>query len=341
MTTDPDTGPTGSTNTDGPMPALEGTRPIVGDAGNFADLEGEPAMFVNRSPDAIVDAGTFGDLVIRAAAVRGSSHRFGGTPRQDHFCLERSMGGVPCLLVAVADGVSAGPESHLAARVATTVACEALKRQLEGDDDAPSKSIDDIDWKAVLRSAAASVVRQAARAWGKPVDPDADIIETLSLTAGSMATTLTLGVVPATLTPGESVTAKVMEYGDSAGAALRQGRWTPVTAVKGAGASGPVSSAVAALPYLPDDDLPVFDVVLQAGDALVLFTDGIGDAFGAGTTELALDAAQWWSTPPGRYAFAAQVDFVRRSHSDDRTAVAVWVAPSPVDDGQSPGDSPT
>ncbi|MCY0955756.1 protein phosphatase 2C domain-containing protein [Streptomyces sp. H27-H5] len=67
-------------------------------------------------PDTVVDGATHGPLTVRAASVRGDSHRYHAEPRQDAVVVARL--GAPgedtgVLLLGVADGVGSVPRSHL------------------------------------------------------------------------------------------------------------------------------------------------------------------------------------------------------------------------------------
>jgi hypothetical protein len=84
------------------------------------------------------------------------------------------------------------------------------------------------------------------------------------------------------------------------------------------------SASVSALPVSPPElSLPMHTTV-HPGEALVLVSDGIGDALGAGTGEVGEFLAKVWRRPPSPLAFAAQAEFARKSFDDDRTALAFW-----------------
>jgi hypothetical protein len=132
------------------------------------------------------------------------------------------------------------------------------------------------------------------------------------------------------LEPGENGehTAHVVALGDTSAWLLAPGDpvpWTPLQHVKNSG-SEVASSTTAAIPVVPAVAPEAVVVRFGPGTALVLMTDGVGDALGGGTGEVGAFLAQAWATPPTSLNFAAQVDFARRSYDDDRTALAVWPA---------------
>lgn len=87
----------------------------IGDPGR-AHAEVRPRLRLDpaQPPDTVADHGTAVSLEVRAASVRGLSHRDSGTPRQDAYGFALSAD-EQHLIVVVADGVSAGVLSHEAA----------------------------------------------------------------------------------------------------------------------------------------------------------------------------------------------------------------------------------
>lgn len=304
-----------------PLPALEpaAEQPdagvySIGDRGMAADVEGLPALVAGGQPDALVDAGAVGDLVVRLASVRGAGHRYDATVRQDDAGVAVAGPDGSWLVVAVADGVSAGRLSHLAARAVVRGALRLLGDRLDA-----GATPAELDWDEIIGTLAAQVLLLARRESGDEALEARDA-------ARVMASTVALAVVPTAAEADGARTATVVPVGDTSAWVLRAGTtWEPVTAVKNAG-EAVASSATIALPLLPTE-VATAAVVLGPGDALVVMTDGVGDPLGDGTGEVAATLAAWWAAPPSRWAFAAQVDFGRRSHTDDRSAVGVWLPP--------------
>jgi hypothetical protein len=307
-----------------PLTALH--PPVIGDAGAAAAVEGSPAMLAIPQPDIAIDAGLYGPLVVRAASVRGAGHRYDGTPRQDDFCLAAGGRDNEWFVIAVGDGVSAGPSSHVASRAAVRFGSKLVADRL--DQAGPEQ----IDWDDVIGSTAGFVLAQARNETGNRRLEARDA-------ARVMATTIVFAIVPVYPDRTGVRRCTVVPIGDTSGWILRKGgQWEPVTEVKNQGNAVAVS-ATAALPLLPSGPVVPLAADLQAGDALFVLTDGVGDPLGAGTGEVGKVLAAAWSRPPDRYQFAAQVDFRRRSHTDDRTVVAVWPDQQP-DDGSAPSPAP-
>lgn len=292
----------------------------IGDAGTAAEIEGPPAMLAVPQPDAMIDAGLYGPLVVRAACVRGAGHRYDGTPRQDDFCLGVGGASNEWFLAVVADGVSSGPSSHVASRAAVRFGVKLLTERLA------SVGPEAIDWDEIVGSVAGFVLSQARSQAG---DQGLDARSAARI----MATTIAFAIIPVHAMSDGVRRCTVLPVGDTSVWALSAtGSWRSVTAVKNEGAAV-AGSATLALPLLPGGSLVAMTAELRAGDALFVMTDGVGDPLGDGSGEVGHALARLWATPPDRYAFAAQVDFRRRSHTDDRTVVGIWPDQEKAPDG--------
>lgn len=276
-------------------------------------------------PDIAVDgyrtvACTSGVAVeLRAASVRGLSHRHYGKVRQDAYGVRQSEDG-RWLVVAVADGVSAGHYSHLAAEVVTSYALDLLVQYLAGDGD-PAE----VPWHDFLSAVAIQMARHARASL------QADGVDLTGMTvrqvAGYLAATSLFALVDTVANDDGALPVYLKELGDTSGWVVRGGRtWDALQVVKNEGAEI-ASSAVSALPIVPADPGPTTCTFLDPNDVLVLMSDGIGDPLGPGIGEVGEFLAASWAKPPPPLEFAAQVDFARKSFDDDRTALAVWPVP--------------
>jgi serine/threonine protein phosphatase PrpC len=246
------------------------------------------------------------ELELRAASVRGLAHRYYGTTRQDAYGFIVSDDN-QWLVLAVADGVSAGERSHLAAETAAQVGCQLLVEQLAHGA---------LDWPGLLSTLAAEITAIGGH------EADADPVRV----AEDLATTALFAV----LGLRDDVPTTVYAFGDSSAWLLRPSQpetWTPLQAVKNAGAAI-ASPATKALPLLPSNGgFPEpASFTLPPDAVLVLMSDGVADPLGSGQGEVADFLAGVWAEPPDPYSFAAQVDFARRTFDDDRTVIAVWPA---------------
>jgi serine/threonine protein phosphatase PrpC len=244
---------------------------------------------------------------LRAAGLRGLSHRAYGRTRQDEYAYQVTADG-RYLVMCVADGLSSGSWSHYAAEVAARTGVTLLVNELERTLPA------DLDWDRLVGEVAGHIVTFARRRL-----PDGEGMA-VSEVVGRMATTATYAVVDLT---EEVLDVHVVSVGDSSAWVLGESGWQPMAEVKNADADVH-SSAVCALPMVPALPIPRRHARVAPGDVLVLMTDGVGDPLYTGTGEVGRFLAEAWRTPPTDLAFAAQVGFHKRTYDDDRAVVAVW-----------------
>jgi hypothetical protein len=266
-------------------------------------------------PDTEVDGWSTGRFTVRAASVRGASHRYYRRPRQDsaRVAAHDASGAV---VFAVADGVSSARYAERGARLASRAAVTALLRQLDQGGA--------LDLAAVLREAAGRLLALAAakvRAAGV-----ADLER-----ARLFATTLVAGVVRAE--PDGGAVVELCRAGDSGAWILDRdcAAYAPLFAGKagaGDGADDAVldNTVVAPLPRLPAQ--PETAVVrLAPQHVLLVGTDGFGDPLGDGDGRVGRLFAREFAAPPAPLWFAHLLDFSRETFDDDRSLVAVWPDP--------------
>ena len=309
-----------------PAPALreswEGTVTpyVVGDPGHAATAVLErPAR---EAPDhhgivldgAVVRPDDEGPWThVRGASVRGLRHRHDGTVRQDEYCFRQTTDD-RYLVLAVADGVSAGSLSHEAAAVAARFGCEVVADWLATL--APAE----VPWEHVLKTLS-DLVEQRGRGVLRRRGVDVETW-TASELAEELATTLVLAVVD--LRPDDGAhRVQTVRVGDSSAWVLSGAR--------------PVGEPARHQERRCGDRL-LGDRRAATGDVLrVRVARGRGG--GGSRRDDRRDQrparrrrqrpgrflAEVWATPPSVLQFGAQVDFARKSFDDDRTAVAVWV----------------
>jgi serine/threonine protein phosphatase PrpC len=272
--------------------------------------------------DIVIDAATINDpegtprLVVRAASSRGLAHQQYGDPRQDDHCILLSADG-EWLVALVADGVSAGEWSHLAAKVVTEEGAAEVAKLLATTDPG------EIGWRSVFERLADLMHALCATL---PSDQPADVDLTARQVAEKMATTLVVAVVATRPAEDGTHDVTVVRIGDSSAWIVdSEEGWISLGDVKNAG-NVIAESATACLPLVPDTDPVVVETTLGDGAALALITDGIGDPLGSGQGEVGRELARLWARPPHPVDFAGQVAFGRKTYDDDRGAVVVWLA---------------
>ncbi|MEU7056799.1 protein phosphatase 2C domain-containing protein [Streptomyces sp. NPDC046197] len=272
-----------------------------------ARLEPKPPPADPYRPDTIYDGWSTPHLTVRMASVRGDQHRFGGLPRQDDVVVtwHEPTGTV---VFAVADGVSAAPQSHVGAALACRTAVNDLLVQLDQDRQGP-------DWSRVLQAAAYQLLMRVARG-REPGEHDR------AEAARTLATTLVAG----TVAPAEDGRTHVtlVRAGDSSAWCLHRGQYSPLLGDGDGGSEEISSTAVVALPRLSSGSRPI-SYTLPADAVLLVGTDGFGVPLGDGTGVVGeLFASGLTTPPPEPWTLAHLLDFSRETFDDDRTLLAVW-----------------
>jgi serine/threonine protein phosphatase PrpC len=254
-------------------------------------------------------------LDVRAASIRGLSHRHYGTTRQDEFAMLVSADRRR-LVVGVADGLSSATLSHVAAQIVARDGCALVARELDTVDPAA------LNWLRILDRLADAVVDCGVRDYGLP--PDRRVVTT------ELAATALFAVVDIEPNDDGARSVRLMALGDSSAWLLRPGEtipWQPLCQVVRTDVI--TSTSTFAVPALPADIGDPVSAELDAGEVLVLMTDGVGDPLGTGVGDVGAFLAHEWVRPPTPLAFAAQADFARITFDDDRTVVAIWPGTTP------------
>jgi hypothetical protein len=193
------------------------------------------------------------------------------------------------LLICVADGVSAGEFSHVAAERAASGGTVLLCAELA------STPPDRLSWGHVLDAVAQDIM-----------DAGLSVLRQGELTrrevAEHMATTVLYAIFDLTATEdGHEVI--LLAVGDTpAWVLLEDGRWWPQQPIKNEN-DELYSASVQALPMVPDIALVPVRTYVRPGQALVLMTDGVGDPLGDGSGDGSGDvgrflAEAWRDHPP-------------------------------------------
>jgi len=252
------------------------------------------------------DAATLGDLEVRAASVVGPDHRCDepAKPRQDAYAVARTTSGDQ-LIVAVADGLSSSRRSDIGARVAASAAARELRRAL--DDGVPAERLDPV---LVFRSVAGEMLGTGrSRGW-----PDEDI-----------CAVLIVAVVPAVAERGGARSVWTAQIGDVSLWLHHGDHWEQESGVAKSASELDRNVLPAVLPYDPSDVLARV-LRVEAGQAVALMTDGMGDALTdvAGAQDY---FTRRWAAPSVISHFLADLCFDAPGQLDDRTAVVVWCGP--------------
>jgi serine/threonine protein phosphatase PrpC len=318
-------------------------RWVVGDAGNQPRTVARPTRRPAGAPvDTALDGAVVGNLVYRAASLRGFGHQETGKPRQDVFAI-RVTRSENWLVMCVADGVSDGPRSEIAAEVASDTVVRSLVTLLD-ECEVPASPAEwealagQLQWVRARDTANRELVKRARtdvdkiyrarEATARKIHPKyVKVPENLLPQSHAdvralMATTAVCLVVAARPDPkGRYWYAVGVVAGDSASYMLHNRAWRQIVSPKDV--SGEVASND--VRALPTKAAPTIRLgCLRAGDALALFSDGVSDPLGSGQGTLGRFLAGQWHTPPDLFDFGKHVGFYSKGWFDDRTAAVAW-----------------
>jgi hypothetical protein len=242
------------------------------------------------------DGGQSAEFVVLAASVAGVAHRLSGRRCEDAYAWALPRPGRLALIVA--DGVSTAGRGGEGADIAVSAAWEHLLA-VEG-------------WGEMECLAALRVASDAVSAAG-------------CASAAELSTTFVVALVSASEAGAEVRLARV---GDSSAFILVKDRWDEL--FPGGAEDELRGSVVGVLPLgsRGGDAVETASVLLPAGAALVLLSDGVADPLRDGPGTVAPALAEVLSGGPSGaltpLALADAADFSRRGCQDDRTILAVW-----------------
>lgn len=264
--------------------------PSVRDGDDFAAL----------TPAVLLDGAQVGRLAVRAASIRGDSHNWEGSCRQDSMTVTRV--GPPeaeLLLLAVADGVGSARYSHEGSYRVTRRAALHLDREAENIH-AALIARDEGELRAIANKAVAGAVSELRI--GK-----------------EHATTLHVLLVPTDARIRERV---VFSVGDGGLFVLLDGQWHQADPVDDGSL---LDTRTEALPHAYRS-VKARLLCGEPGQVLLLGTDGITNPLTQRDPEFAQYLAHAWGGPqaPSLSDFLWQAQTRAKSYDDDRTVICVW-----------------
>ena len=285
-------------------------------------------------PDTVIDAFEIGHIRVAAASVRGMSHHAHRQNRQDAYSVGPTQD-EKWLVIVIADGVSSGKLSEIAADVAAESGVKETLAHLDS-----GVALADIPWSEISRNMARAVRDRArtvaARSFktedGQPLDPaelsDRDLCKVMATTAEILAVAAE---------PGESGShqfARVVVAGDGSGFVLDPDLGWRALSIGKEPDDTPVSHAVRPLPMENLSAPSVQTGEIEPGQALVCVTDGYGQQMVDGSTAFASYLFSRLREPLDSPQYLHAVSYINNSANDDRTIVTVWARPdAPSADG--------
>lgn len=280
------------------------SRPSVRDGDAFAAV----------TPAVLLDGARVGAITVRATSVRGDSHNWEGTCRQDAMTITRI--GPPdaeMLLLAVADGVGSARYSHIGSHRVTRLTAEYLDHEAEGIYAALCAQ-NETELCGLANKAITGVAHELRAGWQqeayrkKRVHVDADY-----------ATTLHVLLVPTDPRVRERA---LFSVGDGGLFVLAEGRWHHVNPMDDGAI---LDTRTEALPHAYSSVKAALVPTLP-GEVLLLGTDGITNPLTQKDPGFADHLADAWGGPeiPSLSDFLWQAQTRAKSYDDDRTVICVW-----------------
>ncbi len=289
------------------------TKPLL--AQQYGRLRGNPLR-----PDVLLDSGCVGDLAIAAASLRGLAHYTHRTVRQDTYALGLSSD-EQWLVFVMADGVSSAPFSDYAAEAAAKSGFQAVVRALHA---VGSEHVGSIPWQEVIEA-----MRSAVEAKARGLAPQLDDEEvrkawTPAELQSIMATTAEILLVETIRSDDRGFRfLRIVGAGDGSCYVMDPERGWKVIGVGKEDREGLISNAVSCFPAHAEAPAPYYGY-LDAGQVLLLVTDGYGDLIQRGDTPVGAHLFRELIQPLEGPRFFDQIAFINSSADDDRTILAVW-----------------
>ncbi|MEK2489451.1 protein phosphatase 2C domain-containing protein [Kitasatospora purpeofusca] len=266
-------------------------------------------LFGALLPDTVVDGGRFGQVDVRAASVRGDSHRYAAECRQDAALIVRAD---ELLLVAVADGVGSQPHSHHGSNgIVRLLAKQVLPKA-------------DILLGLLRSGAAADFASLTSRLVAAAADELTREAERFGHPPKSWSTTLRALLVP--IDP-EIRTRGFVAVGDGGLLRLREDGWVDLD-TDGEDAGTLISTRTDCLPEAYELARTMLITDTRPGDVLVLCTDGLALPLVKEPELRQFLGRRWVHEVPGLAEFLWQAQVRVRSYDDDRSVVCLWEAPA-------------
>ncbi|HEM3580781.1 protein phosphatase 2C domain-containing protein [Streptococcus suis] len=227
--------------------------------------------------DNVSDALQIGSSLLLAASSKGSLHQAGESPRQDSYsygvCDEN---GEKWIILAISDGVSSSPYSHILAEYLTLSSVKELKLQLEAYGEVYVQ-----EFAHKINQMANNFCRKQLVRFNQQFDESKYVAH---LGANFFGATLECAIIHI----GQNIqTVRQFTISGDGGAYILKPT-TKIEIIKSGKIRGDgiVSNAVSPLPLSIVDDINVKEVSLERGDIFFMATDGLSDFIGSGNSSL-------------------------------------------------------
>ncbi|HFI0621205.1 TPA: protein phosphatase 2C domain-containing protein [Streptococcus suis] len=286
---------------------------------------GEPAGTFHQKPtgiaqqnmpifrnDNVSDALQIGHSLLLAASSKGSLHQSGESPRQDSYSYGvYEENGEMWILLAISDGVSSSPYSHILAEYLTFSSVKELKLQLEAYGEVHVQ-----EFAHKINQMANSFCRKQLARFNQQFDDSKYVAH---LGANLFGATLECAVVHI---KQDNQTVKQFTISGDGGAYIFKSS-SKIDIIKSGKIRGEgiVSNAVSPLPLGDIDDVNIEEVRLEKGDIFFMATDGLSDFIGSGNSSLGKFLLEKMVEAKDAVEFLKIINVAMFQLDDDKTAV--------------------
>jgi serine/threonine protein phosphatase PrpC len=304
--------------------------PLVGNPSTFSTKAWWSSDWWNLAAngannDIVSDFGTYGDLALAAASIRGNSHRLAGTRCEDSFCITtgETLNEAPFLVAVIGDGLGSAKYSAYGSKKTTYLFAKRLVEGLSKKEELTQPDI------GKIASGIIGQIKKDVQFWSQG-EHLAPYLSSEEVPPNHLETTLTFAVIP-TRDNQETRTVFFGQIGDSPIFVLSGGKWQTVSRTiddepdqSDSGDEAILDSTTQG--FQGTESLLIGSKDLLDSEVLLLATDGVGNFILSGEEPLAAGNyfANEWRQPPPELKFINDLTFDFSTADDDRTAVVCW-----------------
>ncbi|HEM2780555.1 TPA: protein phosphatase 2C domain-containing protein [Streptococcus suis] len=262
--------------------------------------------------DNVSDALQIGRSLLLAASSKGSLHQAGESPRQDSYSYGvYEENGEKWIILAISDGVSSSPYSHILAEYLTFSSVKELKLQLEAYGEVYVQ-----DFAHKINQMANNFCRKQLVRFNQQFDESKYVAH---LGANFFGATLECAVIH--IIQDKQTVKQFTISGDGGAYIFKSSSKIDIIKSGKIRGEGIVSNAVSPLPLGDIDDVNIEEVRLEKGDIFFMATDGLSDFIGSGNSSLGKFLLEKIVEAKDAVEFLKIINVAMFQLDDDKTAV--------------------
>lgn len=262
--------------------------------------------------DNVSDALQIGRSLLLAASSKGSLHQAGESPRQDSYSYGvYEENGEKWIILAISDGVSSSPYSHILAEYLTFSGVKELKLQLEAYGEVYVQ-----DFAHKINQMANNFCRKQLVRFNQQFDESKYVAH---LGANFFGATLECAVIH--IIQDKQTVKQFTISGDGGAYIFKSSSKIDIIKSGKIRGEGIVSNAVSPLPLGDIDDVNIEEVRLEKGDVFFMATDGLSDFIGSGNSSLGKFLLEKIVEAKDAVEFLKIINVAMFQLDDDKTAV--------------------